>query len=235
MPRHEAGTPHICRNKRVAEPALVRVAFFFFLSIFSVSSAMPFPFTFTLATPGHSNPFLNPPSPPRRKSITRTSPIAKPLFNKPPTSPTAYPRSPLPSIQRRPGTIYAPSSQLTNPIPPPLSLSKKRGWEPAFTSPPKSKKMEIGITRSYFDPPVQYQEMVEDILGAAPDGTFYAANNDAVHRMARKFAAIRQADLRSILAPLGPLCRSCLIFPSFFFLLSFNMLFLSLFLTIKQC
>jgi hypothetical protein len=90
---------------------------------------MPFPFTFNLSVPGLTNPFLNQSS--QSPSATAVpGPVMKQKITRPrPSSPS-----------------------------PPLVLSRKRGWEPAFIEPSRS-STTLASSSGHLDNPAKYIEM----------------------------------------------------------------------------
>ncbi|KAF5359997.1 hypothetical protein D9758_007632 [Tetrapyrgos nigripes] len=104
---------------------------------------MPFPFTFSFAVPGLSNPFATP-SPPDPKKAG-------------------------PSNSQTNGSIDDDILNLRNSTPNPAnnsrdrrtpSHSRKRGWEPSFAEPSQS-TTTLTSSNGYLDTPAKYREMAE--------------------------------------------------------------------------
>ncbi|TFK68759.1 hypothetical protein BDN72DRAFT_878858 [Pluteus cervinus] len=115
-------------------------------------------------------------------SIAPTNSLPRPTATPSSSSSTAAGISsrntvPLPSkISRRPSPIPTIPTSFGNlaysntPVPAPLPLSKKRGWEPTFAEPSQS-SATLASSNGYLDTPAKYREMmenaVEDVL--SPD------------------------------------------------------------------
>ncbi|KAF8643186.1 hypothetical protein AX16_009177 [Volvariella volvacea WC 439] len=165
------------------------------------TALMPFPFTFTHNVPGTANPFLPPPSPHRTRLAPAISPATSATslglphspvktgftFDRDRLSQLASPglkRSQLPKFPARPSppslapttvsTTAAGSSGLQQALNAPVSLSRKRGWEPAFgehrkspsTSSTTLASASANMNNGYLDGPAKYREMLRNSKNA---------------------------------------------------------------------